>query len=268
MNRTFANYHDERAAFRELFADVCSKRILLFKGASGTGKSSLLKACLNEAEAGRQPINIELRDSAVSVTEIFSRSAKRLGWEKLTQFSQCAQELAAHAPQIQVAGVQQQGETNNLRIALNVQNLGDREHRQTLLTDAWFADVEKLDEPLVMVFDAYEQAPSEVKNWLSGPFLSRTAECTGVRIAIAGKSVPDAGIEWNHCHALHELYGVSDAREWLPVVAALGKRVPVEPAEIWLGGICYTLKGQPSAIMEVIKTFPDACSLMPEGNRQ
>lgn len=268
MNRTFANYHEQRAAFRELFADVCGNRILLIKGASGSGKSSLLKACLNEAEAGRPPINIELRDSAVSVTEIFSRSAKRLGWEKLTQFSQCAQELAAHSPQIQLTGVQQQGVTNNVRIALNVQDPGNREYRQTLLTDAWFADVEKLGEPLVIVFDVYEQAPSEVKNWLSGPFLSRTAECTAVRVAIAGQSVPDAGIEWNRCHALHELYGVSDAREWLPVVAALGKRVPVEPAEVWLGGICHALKGSPIAIMEAITAFPDACSLMPEGGRQ
>lgn len=268
MNRTFANYHNERAAFRELFSNVCGKRIMLLKGASGSGKSSLLKACLNEAAASMQPINIELRDSAVSVTEIFSRSAKRLGWERLTQFSQCAQELASQVPQIKVADVKQQGETNTLRIALNVHNTGDREHRQTMLTDAWFADIEKLEEPLVMVFDAYEQAPSEVQNWLSGPFLSRTAECAAVRVAIAGQSVPDAGIEWNHCHALHELFGVSDACEWLPVVAALGKKVPVEPAEIWLAGICHALGGRPSEIMEIVKALPDACSLMPEGKRQ
>jgi len=268
MNRTFANYHAERTAFRELFADVCEKRILLLKGASGSGKSSLLKACLNESPESKQSINILLRDSAVNVTEIFSRSAKRIGWENLKQFSQCAQDLAAQAPQIQVTGVQQQGETNNLRIALNVQNSNDREHRQTLLTDAWFADVEALGEPLVMVFDTYEHAPSEVKNWLSGPFLYRTTECAAVRVAIAGQSVPDAGIEWNHCHVIHELFGVRDAREWLPVIAALGKKVPVEPAEVWLGGICYSLKGNPAAIMEVIKTFPDAYSLMPESTRQ
>lgn len=267
MNCTFANYHYERAAFRKLFADVCDKRILLLKGASGSGKSSLLKACLNES-AGKQPINIQLRDTAVNVTEIFSRSAKRIGWEKLKQFSQCAQELAAQAPQIQVAGVHQQGETNNLRIALNVQNTVDREYRQTLLTDAWFADIEALGEPLVMVFDTYEDAPKEVKNWLSGPFLYRTTECAAVRVAIAGQSVPDAGIEWDHCHALHELFGVSDAREWLPVIAALGKKVPVEPAEVWLAGICYSLKGNPSTIMEVIKTLPDVCSLMPAGTDQ
>lgn len=268
MSTPFANYHKQRAAFGALFVDDCCKRILLLKGGSGSGKTCLLQTCLSEATSVVQPINIQLRGSAVSVTEIFSRSAKRLGWEKLTQLNQCAQELAAHAPQIQVTGVQQQGETNNLRIALNVQNPGDREYRQTLLTDAWFADVEVLCEPLVMVFDTYEQATSEVQNWLSGPFLSRIAECTTVRVAIAGQNVPDAGIEWNTCHILHELFGVKEAREWLPVVAALGKKVPVEPAEIWLAGICHALDGRPSEIMEIVKALPDACSLMPEGNRQ
>lgn len=268
MSIPFANYHKQRAAFGALFADDCCSRILLLKGGSGSGKTSLLKTCLSEAATGRQPVSVQLRDSAVGVTEIFSRSAQRIGWEKLSQFSQCAQKLAAHTPHLHVTGVDQKGETNNLSIALNVNTLSERESRQTQLTDAWFADVEKLGEPLVMVFDVYEEASSEVKNWLSGPFLSRTADCAAVRVAIAGQSVPDVGIEWNHCHTLHELFGISDAREWLPVVAALGKKVPVEPAEIWLGGICYSHKGDPSAIMKVINTFPDACSLMPEGNRQ
>lgn len=118
------------------------------------------------------------------------------------------------------------------------------------------------------MLDTYEQATSDVQNWLSGPFMSRAADCGKVRVAVAGKTVPEAGIEWRACHVLHELYGVEDAREWLPVVAALGKAVPAEHPMDYLAGICRALKGQPATIMEVIKTFPAACSLMPEGSRQ
>lgn len=269
MSTPYANYHKQRAAFKTLFVNECDNRILLLKGSSGSGKTSLLQTCLKEsATNNKQLISIQLRGSAVNVTEIFSRSANRLGWNKLTRFDQCAQDLATHTPQINLAGVQQQGGTNNLHIALNVQSSSDREHRQTLLTDAWFEDVEKIGEPLVMLFDTYEQAPSEVKDWLSGPFLSRTADCTAVRVAIAGQSIPDVGIEWGHCHILHELFGVKEAHEWLPVVAALGKIVPVEPAEIWLAGICHALDGRPSEIMEIVKALPNMSSLMSGGASQ
>jgi len=257
MPNTFANYHKQRAAFKALVSENCSKRILLLKGESGTGKTSLLVACQHEV-LGKQTISVQLRGSAVSVTEIFSRSARVIGWERLTQFSLCARKLAAIAPEIRVDGVQQIGETNNLRIALNVQDTSDRERHQTLLTDAWFSDVEALGESLVMVFDTYEEAPTDVKNWLSGPFLSRIADRNAVRVVIAGQCVPDAGIEWNQCHSLYELFGVREASEWLPVVNKLGKKVPLEPAEVWLDAICHALGGRPSEIMKIVKALPDA----------
>jgi len=96
----------------------------------------------------------------------------------------------------------------------------------------------------------------EVQEWLSGPCLARAADCDRMRVAVAGQDVPDAGIEWGHCCDRHELYGVREARYWLPVVESLDKRIPAEHPLDWLAGICCYLEGHPAKIIEVIKDLP------------
>lgn len=151
MSDVLANYHEQRNAFRALFEPDCCKRILLFKGASGSGKTSLLDACLEEEYGGLPPVKIQLRGDAVTVSEIFSRSARRIGWGNLAQFRECARTLAGQPTQVSLNGIDQQGESNYVNIALNLQDPGNRLHHQTLLTDAWFDDVQRLGKPLVVV---------------------------------------------------------------------------------------------------------------------
>jgi hypothetical protein len=48
--------------------------------------------------------------------------------------------------------------------------------------------------------DTYEDATTDVQQWISGPFLARTAMVNQVRVLIAGQSVPDSNnIEWGQC---------------------------------------------------------------------
>lgn len=269
MSLTFANYHTERAAFRNLFAGVCDKRILLFKGYSGSGKSSLLKACLVENSAAK-PIGIELRDSRVNVEGILRKAALSIGNEQLPCYVRCMQDIASQKQEISVSNVVQKGESNSLTVTQNEKNqLAATEQRHAKLTEAWFADVENLDTPLVIAFDTFEHTGSEVRNWLISSFLSHAAFCNTIRVTIAGQHVPEPGIDlWGQCHALYELFGVRDASEWMPVVAALGKKVPSESPLEWMAGTCNALKGNPSEIIKIIETLPDACSLVSGSNNQ
>lgn len=104
----------------------------------------------------------------------------------------------------------------------------------------------------MIIFDAYEQAPSAVQDWISGPFLSRVSRCENVRVAIAGQRVPVSGIEWGASATLLEFRGVMEPKEWVPVIRGLNKTVP-EPAEVFIAGICRLLKGHPSDIMNFIE---------------
>jgi Cdc6-like AAA superfamily ATPase len=144
MNRNFANYHSERAAFSHLFAGGCDKRILLFKGDSGSGKSSLLRACLNEHKSAK-PVAIELRESKVGVEGILSSSASAIGRENLPRYNQCVQDMATQKQQIYVSNFTQKGEANSLTVTLNEKNqLAANEQRHMTLTEAWFEDVKVL----------------------------------------------------------------------------------------------------------------------------
>jgi hypothetical protein len=108
-----------------------------------------------------------------------------------------------------------------------------------------------------MAMDNYELASSEVKDWISGPYLTRISNTNTVRVALAGREVPDENtIEWGHCSETYELFGIHEAEHWMPVVKDLERAIPVENQLDWLAGICYALDGCPELIIKVIQGLP------------
>lgn len=86
MKQLFANYQEEREAFRSLLSVECRKKILLFRGESGTGKTALIMACQGEICDSFLSLPIQLRGYTVDVAEFFSRSIKKIGLERLPSF--------------------------------------------------------------------------------------------------------------------------------------------------------------------------------------
>ncbi len=250
-----ADYQDERAAFNALLEPDCRQRILLLRGESGIGKTTLVQACLDEMPRGMPCICIQLLRSAVSVAEIFYRGGDRLGWEHLPNFTAQVAELQG-TPRIQVDSNWLTGINNRINVALHAETPSDQESRQAILTGAWFDDLKRLPAPILLALDIYEQATQQVADWISGPLLARVAEGGALRVLVAGQKVPDdKNIEWGNCCMLRELPGVREAKHWLPVVDALGRQIPGEPLA-WLAGVCYALKGRPSEIRKVIESLP------------
>jgi hypothetical protein len=117
-----------------------------------------------------------------------------------------------------------------------------------------FEDLARIGKLVVILFDTFEHAPSEVQAWLSGPFLARAAQTTAVRVVIAGQEVPKSNtIDWGHCCDSHNLHGVNDPQHWLPVIRQMRRRIPASPEEIFMKGICHALKGNPLEIMSFIQ---------------
>jgi hypothetical protein len=258
MTTPLADYVAQRQAFLALFEPDCDCRILLVHGESGSGKTTFLEHCREQTPSHIPCLPIELRRSAVGVPEFFSRSGRWLGWSRMSHFKRRVTELSG-APLVQVGDNVLAGMNNSINIALHADTLADREERRSALTDAWFDDLDAVGQPALVVFDTYEQATSEVKDWLSGPFLARVAQVKPLRVVVAGQEVPESHtIEWGHCCDTQELLGVTEARHWLPVVRALGRRIAVESPESWLAGVCHVLKGRPGEIMKVIRDLPRA----------
>ena len=256
MTTHLADYEAERLAFESLLCIDCHDHILLFRGESGSGKTTLLNYCREHVPHDMPHIPIQLRGNAVGMAEIFSRSGGRLNWEHLPNFTTQVADFQK-IPEVQIDRNWLAGIGNQISVVLNVENLSDRDQRRTTLTEAWFSDLDEFDQPVLLMFDTYEQATTEVQNWISGPLLSRAAYGEHVRVLIAGKQVPDwNNIEWGHCCNHRELYGVPDAQHWLPVVQAMRRQLPPDGPLIWLAGVCWALKGNPSKIMEAISGLP------------
>lgn len=259
MDFPLADYESERAAFAALLESVCEKRILFFKGESGTGKTSLLRYCQNAAKQSTEVlyVNTDLKGTAIPVAEILSRTSEQLGADRLPTLHKLVANIVG-IPEVNLDDVKQTGLGNNISISLQVNNPNDKQQRQVALTEALFKDLRGQDQSVLFIFDTYQEATTEVQDWIGGPFLARVESASVVRVVMAGQKVPDGNnIDWGHCCTLHELRGVPNAKHWLPVIEAMKLRVPANDPLSWLVGICDALKGRPSAIMQHLRAEQD-----------
>lgn len=262
MSTPLADYIEERSAFEALLAAKCRKPILMFRGETGYGKTTLLSYCLENLPAGTTSIPVQLRGMTVNVAEIFSRAGEYLGWESLPNFTRRVAELEG-TPKVQVDGNWLSGINNRINIVLRAKSPAARDDRRVALTEAWFGDMKAVQQIVLFVFDTYENSNSEVQEWISGPFLSRAARSSKVRILIAGQKLPsENNIEWGSYCVCHSLPGVINANHWLPVIEELKRSIPGGSDGLWLKGVCDALQGHPKNIMQVIKGLPVQESLV------
>ncbi|MGZ8182832.1 MAG: AAA family ATPase [Methylobacter sp.] len=254
---SIANYREHRKAFSALLEADCGKPILLFKGESGMGKSTLIKYCRTQIDKDINHVLIDLRTTS-NFLQIFDKLAECLTSEHFDNFRERLGELNRQL-NINVTGNTQAGVGNMINVELNAlfENTTpeQRAERYTALTKAWAKEINNLDKPCVLLIDVYEKANSEIKQWIDGDLLNCAAKSTQMRVVIAGQNLPES-LEWEHCSELKELVGVHEATEWLPVVSAMGRRTPEEPLLTYLVAMCSIFKGNPDDIVKWIKTFP------------
>jgi hypothetical protein len=258
MTALIANYKPQKDAFRALMQDGCRERILMFRGASGSGKTLLVNACLEELPEKARNMHFNCKDSEVNTAEVFYRGGDTLGWELLPCFIEQVAALSG-ATRVEIEHNRFMGIGNQINVALKAESVVDRNERRAALTSAWFVDLRKLESLMLVSIDTFEQATTEFKEWINGPFLYRAAQAEALRVLIAGQQTPDRHeheVEWGRCCRTYELYGVREAQHWLPVVHALGRVVPAADPFSFMQGICHALKGKPGDIMNLIEGFP------------
>ena len=256
MSENIANYQAERHAFCELLQPECERRILLFEGKSGSGKSTLLRHCRTYISKESNYIPVDLRGTNLTVVSFLLRVTRLLRNEHFSAFDCKVAELSEQST-MELKHVAQWGNENQINVALQANNNLNREERLTALTHAWFLDMQAIQQQCVVMIDTFEQADNEMEEWVSGEFLTRVVDSENLRVIVAGQTVPDQSrIEWGHCSQKWTLFGVKDAKHWLPVVEALGRKIPSDQPFSFLQGICFAFEGNPAAIMRIIQNFP------------
>jgi hypothetical protein len=258
MTTPIANYEAPRKAFDALLAAECAARILLLRGESGSGKTTVMTHCCSRIPAGVAHVPVQLRGTVVNVAEIFYRVGMTLGWSALPRFmDRVAASLTDGSARVAIENNQLEGMNNRISVVLNSESESKREERRSALTNALFEDLSARRGLVLMLFDTFEHAPIEVQGWLSGPFLARAVQTPCIRVVIAGQSVPDStNIEWGPRADLHDFFGVIEAKHWMPVVSAMRRRIDVDNPVSWLAGVCHAVKGRPDAIMKIIEGLP------------
>lgn len=260
---SIANYKEHRAAFSALLKEDCDKPILLFKGESSMGKSTLIRHCRTQIDKNTIHVLVDLR-TTTNVLQIFYKLTECLPVEHFDNFKQQVDELNRRF-NININGNKLEGDNNTLTVELNAlfedTTLEQRADRYTALTKAWAKEINNLNGLCVLLIDVYEKASSEIKLWIDGDLLNCAAKSGQLRVMIAGQSVPES-LEWEHCCESKELVGVHDAAEWIPVVSAMGRKAPKEPLLTYLTAMCSLLDGNPDKIVQWIKAkFPVSTQL-------
>jgi GTPase SAR1 family protein len=253
------NYLTQRQAFHDFLRLESPIRILLYRGQSGSGKTTLLNTCLHEKPIDILSTPFTFREGTnLNIGEVLYRIGEQIGWNFMTSFNQEVQHLYTPVS-VQVHGISQIGSHNSIDMVLQSETISRRKDNQENLTHAWFMDIHRRAKMILIVFDVYENAPIEMQDWISGPFLKRLVDEPYMRVLIAGRTIPDPNnIEWGNWCQCHDLYGIRDVQHWKPIIKEMKHYIPYgeHDSDVWLEGVCHALKGNPSEIIKIIEGLP------------
>jgi|WetSurMetagenome_2_1015567.scaffolds.fasta_scaffold111485_2 ATP/maltotriose-dependent transcriptional regulator MalT len=263
MEHIIANYKKEQQAFCDLLEMQCKERILLFQGSSGVGKTTLLRTCLSVARENDnfQCITLDFKSGTIEIVELLYQLGESIEWERLSNFKKTTEYYLKQTSNVDVNLNSNWlfGMKNHLQVILPTADANNRKMVLLELTKALFQDLKLLKQPLLFVFDTYENAVQEVKDWIFQSFLTAITKNAQLRVLIAGQNTPDTNnIQWGHCCLHRPLNPDCKAEDWLPVLKALNKRIPIsnlEPLQA-LELFCYSYRNQPDSIRKLIDNFP------------
>lgn len=262
MRHALANYKKEQRLFKQLLAAECDSRILLLQGGSGVGKTTLLQVCLSAAREQGQfhCVPLDFKGAALDILDLLHQIGEAVKWENLANFTQMIEQIHSSTVNVNIKATSLIGFKNRLQVILPSENSEQRKLVLLELTKALLLDLKSLERAVLFVFDTYEKALQEVQDWVFQHLLTEVAKNTGLRVVLAGQTVPDEKtIQWGHCCTLQSLKANCQPDDWISVVEALKKKSPYSHIGLFetLEILCFSFREQPDSLMKTIHGFPD-----------
>ena len=89
------------------------------------------------------------------------------------------------------------------------------------LFESFMKDLRAIERPIVILFDTFEAAGDELKNWLGGAFLAAVVDTPRLITVVAGQTTPPHTIEWRECcYETCHLPTIDDVEAWHTFVQA------------------------------------------------
>jgi hypothetical protein len=174
--RRLADRTAEFDRFKGMLAGRTAHRALLIQGPSSSGKTALIQECISYAEHRGVPYASVDFKGGLPLEEVFASMVLDLGQDMLRDALSCLGSGRSHAV---------------------------------------IADLQRLRQPLLLVFDTYEDATQNGQTWVETQLLPRLGRCPAIVVVIAGRKVPE-----------------QSARSWAPLACTVALP-PIRRVEDW-----------------------------------
>jgi hypothetical protein len=212
MSNSFLIIIDRQPAinlYRAVLEGERRECILRLIGESKMGKTHMLRVYrhIAEQEYNARCAVIDLRSRLYDCGDLLHLVAQQLGLPNFENY-QAAHDKLASQPQMQVSGLM----ALLSRVSLRAEGAREAEqYQRRWLTAAFLQDLEAIPRgsPIVLLFDAFEQADRLVQDWLNESMLPGLSRITNVRVVVAGQTLPKPPATYHDVCCTHELPPVS-----------------------------------------------------------
>jgi hypothetical protein len=188
---------EEMARFRDMVTGAGAHHILLIRADRGMGKSSLLREFWSQG-AGLMRTFVDFKPRTHSVEAVLGELGSQNRPAFKTFFDLAAQLISPGGVYISRSEISKSN--FDVQLQTGPETAEKREMRRQALTQTFFADLLAANpqgKPVIAMFDTYENASEDVRDWFSRLFLTGAREHRWLTVIVAGRQIPDLGIGWD-----------------------------------------------------------------------
>ena len=116
------------------------------------------------------------------------------------------------------------------------------------------SDLQRLDAPLLLIFDTYQHASDSTRNWIENTLLPRMERAPAVVVVIAGQDVPDLKkYPWGALAISYHLSRIEKVDEWRPLFGEEGQANCLQDQHIEM--VLHITKGEPGQTYAILESF-------------
>jgi hypothetical protein len=188
---------EELARFEAMIAGTGTAHVLLIQAEPGMGKSSLLREFWDKS-AAHSRFRVDFKPRTHSVEGVLGELSSQ-NRPAFTRFYERLERVTEGGPLVYMNNTDISRSQLDIRLQ-RPDSTEERELRRQVLTQAFFSDLVDANpqhRTTVMVFDTYEAANEEVKDWLTRLLLTGVRGYRWLTVVVAGQTIPQLGIGWD-----------------------------------------------------------------------